>query len=321
MDILYIGSGKGPEAKLIPKIGIKFQGVLTGKLRRYFSLKNFLDFFKIPIGFIQSFFILKKFKPSIVFSKGGYVSIPVIFAAHALKIPIVLHESDASPGLANKMAAKKANEICLSYLESSNLFPPNTKKTFTGNPIREELLKGDSSKGYSETAFNKEKPVILIMGGSQGAQKINETVFNCLNELTAKFQIIHICGKGKIRKDLNLQGYKAYEYVNKMLPHLYAITNLIISRSGANSLAEINALDVPSILIPIGSAASRGEQYLNAIAHRKLNPETIIIENEKLDKEGFIKAINEIMANPKTPNKKDSNAVSKIIEVIEKFLK
>jgi len=313
--MLYIGSKKGPEAKMIPEIGVKFRGIMTGKLRRYFSWQNFIDFFKIPIGIVQSYFTLRKFKPSVVFSKGGYVGIPVVYAAKWLKIPIILHESDVLPGLANRMAAKKASVICMAFDECKVNFPKDVKKVLTGNPIREFILKGDRVKGFNITGFSEDLPVILVMGGSQGAKHINEAIIKALPKIDA--QIIHITGKGKkIHEDTNK--YKSFEYINKELADIYAITDLVVTRSGANSLAEIEALGIPAILIPIGKAASRGEQTLNAVAYQKRNPQTIIIEDEELTSE---KLLQNLLQNLNTDQNTHStnNASDKIIEVLEEY--
>ncbi len=312
-QILYIGSNKGPESKMIPEIDVDFKGIYTGKLRRYFSWQNFIDFFRIPIGVIQSFFILKKFKPKVVFSKGGYVSIPVTYAASWLKIPIILHESDVLPGLANRIAAKKASVICMAFDECKVNFPKNIKKVLTGNPIRESLLKGDPDKGYKITGFSNAKPVILVMGGSQGAKHINEALINALPKIDG--QIIHITGKGKKIRD-NSENYKSFEYLNQELADIYSITDLVVCRSGANSLAEIEALGIPAILIPIGRSASRGEQTLNAIAYKKMHTDTIIINDEDLTSDKLIHAVSEL-SDKNTKKHQKNFALNNVIEVIE----
>lgn len=316
IKVLYIGSNKGPEAKMIPEIGVEFKGIMTGKLRRYFSFKNFIDFFKIPIGTLQSFFILKKFKPAVVFSKGGYVGIPVVYAASRLKIPVILHESDILPGLANRMAAKKASVICMAFDECKVNFPKDIKKVLTGNPIREFLLKGDAEKGYKLTGFNANKPVILVMGGSQGALHINKAIIEMLPKIDA--QIIHITGIGKKLHE-DTEKYKSFEFLNEELADIYAISNLVICRSGANSLAEIEALGIPAILIPIGKAASRGEQTLNAIAYKKAHEKTEIINDEDLTAELLLEKVLQII-NIKKTGLASNSASNKIIEVIEEYV-
>lgn len=327
--ILYIGSKKGPEATMIPDLGFAYKSVPTGKLRRYFSFWNFVDFFKIPFGIIAAYFILRKFKPAVVFSKGGYVSLPVIYAAHWLKIPIVLHESDASPGLANRLSAKKANLLCLAYEESAKHFPSGLKKVVTGNPVRESILKGETERGYSTLGFSDVVPTILVMGGSQGAQKVNEAVFNIVADLVQHYQVIHICGKGKLPSDLKLDEklrdrYKTFEYVDKELADYYAITDLVVSRSGANSIAEIEALEIPAILVPIGSAASRGEQMLNAIAYKKFCTGTKIIPNDEFTATRLKEAIAKMLpyeefVKGKHHVEKECEGTNKVLDVLKRY--
>lgn len=316
VEILYIGSSRGPEAKMIPEIGIKFKGIQVGKLRRYFSFQNLIDFFRLPIGFLQSFFTLLKFKPAVVFSKGGYVGIPVVYAAKFLKIPIVLHESDVLPGLANKMASDLADVICMSYVETKDFITRKVRKVVTGNPVREFITQGDREKGLKFCGFNEELPIILVMGGSQGAKHINDILVESLKNIQAR--VVHITGKGKGLKENNYR-YKSFEYLNKELPDIYAICDLIISRAGANSLAEIDALGIPAILIPIAKAASRGEQTINAEAHKKLHPETIIIKDEELTADILIKSVAKILQAPKKA-KHINNASEKIIEILEEYV-
>lgn len=316
VEILYIGYKKGPEAKMIPEIGIKFKGVQAGKLRRYFSWENFFDFFRLPIGFVQSFFALLKFKPKVVFSKGGYVGIPVVFAAKALRIPVVLHESDVLPGLANKIASDLADVICMSYVETKDLITRQVKKVVTGNPVREFITQGDRNSGFDYCGLNQDRKVVLVMGGSQGAQHINEALIKSLSKIDAN--IIHITGKGKKVHD-DTDQYKSFEYIDKELPDIYAISDVIVSRAGANSLAEIDALGIPSILIPIAKAASRGEQTINAEAHKKLNPETIIIKDEELSADNLADSISKLLQSPKK-EKHENNATDKILEVLESYV-
>ncbi|MFC1656270.1 glycosyltransferase [Patescibacteria group bacterium] len=329
IEVLYIGSKKGPEATMIPALGFDYKSVPTGKLRRYFSLWNFIDLFKVPFGILSAYFILRKFKPAVVFSKGGYVSLPVIYASHWLKIPIVLHESDASPGLANKLSAKKASLLCLAYEESAEHFPANVEKIVTGNPVREDILKGDASSGHSILGFDEVLPTVLVMGGSQGAQKVNEAVFSVIGDLVPHYQVIHICGKGKLPKAVKLDDklrdrYKTFEYVDKELADYYAITDLVVSRSGANSIAEIEALGIPTILVPIGSAASRGEQMLNAMAYKKVRDNTEIIPNDEFDGKRLKDAIAKILpfegfVKGKHHVEEESAGTNKVVEVLKGY--
>lgn len=328
--ILYLGSKQGPEARMIPPMNIPFKSVATGKLRRYFSLQNIIDIFKIPFGILQSFIALKRFKPHAVFSKGGYVSVPVMIAARMLKIPTILHESDITPGLANRLCAKRASVLCLSHFESQRFFTHHKNKVVTGNPVRERILNGDKEKAYVATGFSKHIPTILVMGGSQGARHINKEIALAANELAKHYQIIHITGKGKLPEALPISEqyrsrYKAYEYVDKNLPHFYAITDVIIARSGANTLAEIDALNIPAILIPIGKNASRGEQLLNAFAYQESHEDTLVIEDELLTYRKLIKAIKTILPwdsfeSSQRKHNAHSKGTEKILHVLDNYL-
>jgi len=328
--MLYIGSRHGPEEKLIKRIGINFQSILTGKYRRYFSFSNFIDFFKVPWGMFQAYKILKKFRPNVVFSKGGFVSIPVVYAAKFLKLPIVIHESDVTPGLANKLASKKANILCLAHFESQRYFRSKINKVVTGNPIREMVLKGDKERGYQITGFNNKSPVILVMGGSSGAQHINDEMALAINDLVPDYQVLHICGKGKTEKAIPLSEnnrfkYRIYEYVEDELPDFYAISDLVITRAGANSLAEIEALNIPVIIIPIGKAASRGDQIMNAFLYQEKHPDTKVIEDELLSYKALIHLINVMVPFDKYVKKErkfhnTSDAVTNIINVLDQYL-
>jgi UDP-N-acetylglucosamine--N-acetylmuramyl-(pentapeptide) pyrophosphoryl-undecaprenol N-acetylglucosamine transferase len=315
---------------MIPKINIAYKGISTGKLRRYFSFENFTDLFRVPIGIAQAFSILRAFKPQVVFSKGGYVSIPVMFAARLLKIPIVLHESDITPGLATKIGAKNASILCLAHHESQRYFIKHKNKIVTGNPVRETIFQGKKEQAYKLTGFSKDIPTILVMGGSQGAKHINEDISLAANKLTQHYQIIHIAGHGKLPNALSISEeyksrYKVYEYVDEQLPHFYQITDLAIARSGANTLAEIDALKIPAILIPIGSNASRGEQLLNAFAYQEKHEETLVIEDELLTYKNLTHAIGKILPWDKYKQiekeiPKESQGVKNIIAVLDGYL-
>jgi UDP-N-acetylglucosamine--N-acetylmuramyl-(pentapeptide) pyrophosphoryl-undecaprenol N-acetylglucosamine transferase len=265
-ELLYIGSKNGPEKVLAEKAGVLFEAVACGKLRRYLSFENVKDFFRVPVGIFQARKILKEFKPDKVFSKGGFVSVPVCVAAWSLKIPVVLHESDFSPGLANRISAKFADTICVSFEESKKFFRKKNVKV-CGNPVRKMIFGGKKEKGFTLTGFTPDKPVLLIMGGSLGAKQINDLTFNNLPELLKHCQVVHITGKGKgsinhVRE--KLKDYKQFEYLHEELADIYAITDLVVGRAGANTLAEISALGLPSVLIPLSLDVSRGDQIENA---------------------------------------------------------
>lgn len=263
-DIHYIGSYEGIERKLIEDFRIPYYGISTGKLRRYFDLKNFSDPFRVIKGFMEAKSVLKTLKPNVIFSKGGFVSVPVVRAASALKLPCIIHESDMTPGLANSLCIPAAQKVCCNFPETLQNLPPE-KAVLTGSPIREELTKGDKQTGLAMCGFNAGKPVIMVIGGSLGAAGINSLVREALPQLLEDFQVVHVCGKEKIDNLLlNKEGYKQFEYVKEDLKHLFAMADIVISRAGANAICELLALRKPSLLIPLPAHSSRGDQILNA---------------------------------------------------------
>ncbi len=263
-DIHYIGSYEGIERRLIEDYRIPYYGISTGKLRRYFDLKNFSDPFRVIKGFMEAKQVLKTLKPDIVFSKGGFVSVPVVRAASALKIPCIIHESDMTPGLANSLCIPVAKKVCCNFPETLQKLPEE-KAVLTGSPIRAELTKGDKEKGLSMCGFHSGKPVIMVIGGSLGAAGVNTLVREALPKLLEDFQVVHICGKEKIDNLLlSTDGYKQFEYVKEDLKDLFAMADIVISRAGANAICELLALRKPSLLIPLPARASRGDQILNA---------------------------------------------------------
>jgi len=263
-DIHYIGSYEGIEKKLIEDYHIPYYGISTGKLRRYFDIKNFSDPFRVLKGFAEARKILKALKPDIVFSKGGFVSVPVVRAAAMLKIPCIIHESDMTPGLANSLCIPVAQKICCNFPETLQNLPAE-KAILTGSPIRNELMKGSRESGLKMCGFNVAKPVIMVIGGSLGASEVNKLVREALPKLLEDFQIVHICGKDKIDNLLlNTEGYKQFEYVKDELKDLFAMADLVISRAGANAICELLTLRKPNLLIPLPAHASRGDQILNA---------------------------------------------------------
>lgn len=262
-DIHYIGSYEGIEKKLIEDFDIPYYGIATGKLRRYLDIKNLSDPFRVMKGYHEARKILKVIQPDIVFSKGGFVSVPVVRAAASLKIPCIIHESDMTPGLANKLCIPVAKKVCCNFPETLQNLPPD-KAVLTGSPIRLELSKGNVEAAYKLCDFHSSKPVIMVIGGSLGATNINKLVREALTELLKDFQIVHICGKEKVDNLLlTTKGYKQFEYVKSELKDLFAMSDLVISRAGANAICELLALKKPNLLIPLCNG-SRGDQILNA---------------------------------------------------------
>lgn len=324
-EIYYVGSYDGIEKKLIEELGIPYYGISSGKLRRYFDLRNFIDPFKVLRGYFQSKKLMKKIKPDIVFSKGGFVSVPVARAAARKKIPVILHESDMTPGLANKLALPKATKICCNFPETiKNL--PEGKAVVTGTPIRTELFKGDKEAARRFCGFTDDKPVILFIGGSTGSQIINDTLSACLDELLKTYNIIHLCGKGKANAANNgKKGYVQYEYIKKELADLFALADIAISRAGANAICELLALRKPNVLIPLSLAASRGDQILNAESFEKSGYSKLLKE-EDLTTSSLVSAINETYADrdkyiEAMKKSQQSNAIEVITEMIESLTK
>lgn len=263
-EITYMGSYDGIEKKLIADFNIPYVGISTGKFRRYLDIKNLTDPFRVIKGFSEARKYLREFKPDVVFSKGGFVSVPVVRAAASLGIPCIIHESDMTPGLANKLCISSAYKICCNFPETMKLLPEN-KAVLTGSPIRRELAQGNKVAGLNMCGFTANKPVILVMGGSLGAANVNKAVREALPRLLEDYQIVHLCGKDKMDNLLlNTSGYKQFEYVKSELKDLFAMADIVISRAGANAICELLALKKPNILIPLPSASSRGDQLLNA---------------------------------------------------------
>ena len=318
-EIAYVGSEDGIEKELMLDCGVSYIGVPTGKLRRYFDLKNFTDPFRVIKGFSEARRFLKSYRPDVVFSKGGFVSVPVVRAAASLRIPCVIHESDMTPGLANKLCYSAAAKICCNFPETMEKLP-GKKAVLTGTPIRAELFSGDREEGLRICGFAKDavisaaeastastdsaenvprivpeivpeiapgivpdtgKPVLMIMGGSQGAQSVNEAVRKHLDELLRDFRVIHLCGAGKYDASLdNVEGYRQFEYVKDDLKHLFAAADVIVSRAGANAIFEILALQKPNLLIPL-SVGTRGDQILNARSFEAQGFSKVLVESEE----------------------------------------
>jgi UDP-N-acetylglucosamine--N-acetylmuramyl-(pentapeptide) pyrophosphoryl-undecaprenol N-acetylglucosamine transferase len=290
-QIFYLGGKKGIEKNLIPK-EIPFYGISSGKLRRYFSLKNFVDPFLILVGITQAFFICRKIKPDVIFSKGGFVAFPVVFAGWLNRIPVIIHESDLTVGLANRLSRPFAKKVCLAFPRENIA----ANEVFTGNPIRKELLHGDAKKGRLICGFVKDKPVILVWGGSLGAEKVNQVVRKALPQLLEKFQIAHICGEGKEDKDYCDAGYCQFGYLKEEFADLLALADLVIARSGANSVYEIIALKKPHIFIPLSKKQSRGDQIFNARYFERLGM-SYVLDEEDLNQESLLTSVDVVFKN------------------------
>lgn len=324
-EVHYIGSYEGIESKLIPELDVPYYGIASGKLRRYIDLKNISDPFKVVKGLHQARVLLKQIKPDVVFSKGGFVAVPVVVAAKSRGIPCVIHESDMTPGLANKICIPCASRVCTNFPETIKHLPAE-KAVLTGSPIREELFHGRKEKGLSFCGFDSNRPVILIIGGSLGAAAVNTAVRNILPALLKEFQIIHLCGKDKIDTSLKgTKGYVQFEYIKEELSDLMAAADIMISRAGANAICEILALRKPNILIPLSAQASRGDQILNAASFEKAGYSIVIREDDVTDdkllnavhqayeqREEYVKAMKRSQLN---------NSIEKIVGLINEAAK
>ncbi len=320
-EIRYIGSYDGIEKSLIEKEGLPYDGIASGKLRRYLDLKNLSDPFRVGKGYFQALSLLRKYKPDVVFSKGGFVAVPVVLAAQTLRIPTVVHESDMTPGLANKLCIPKAKFVCCSFADTLKHLP-ETKAIFTGLPIRKELLSGNRLAGLNFTGLTANKPLLLVVGGSTGSVAVNTAIRGILPELLKEFQVVHLCGKDKLDPSVTAEGYVQYEYIRDELKDLLAAADLVVSRAGANAICELLALRKPNVLIPLSKNASRGDQILNADAFARQGF-SAVIEEEDISEDALLSLIRDTYAKRQAYiDAMDQNSVqdsaASVIQVIEK---
>lgn len=320
-EIHYIGSKDGIETKLMGEFDIPYYGISSGKLRRYFDLKNFTDPARILKGYAEAAGIIKRVRPDVIFSKGGFVTVPVVLAAKRKKVPCVLHESDISPGLANRLCIPSATAICANFPETLSHLPEE-KAHLTGSPIRKELFSGNRLKGLDFCGFTADKPVVLVIGGSLGSVRVNDAVREILPQLLGKYQVIHLCGKDKVDQQLEgTKGYVQFEYIQKELCDLLDAADLVISRAGANAICELLALHKPNILIPLSLEASRGDQILNAASFEKQGF-SYVIKEEDLTSEKLLNAVEEVYQNKRTyisamEASNQHNAVIRVADIID----
>ena len=295
-EIAYVGSYEGIEKKLIADFNIPYTGISTGKFRRYLDPKNFSDPFRVMKGFVEARNYLKNYQPDVVFSKGGFVSVPVVRAAASLHIPCIIHESDMTPGLANKLCIPVAEKVCCNFPETMKNIPAD-KAVLTGSPIRAELAEGSKLAGLNMCGFTANKPVIMVIGGSLGAANVNKAVRDALPKLLEDFQVVHLCGKDKIDNLLlNTPGYKQFEYIKAELKDIFAMADVVISRAGANAICELLALRKPNLLIPLSANASRGDQILNAESFQKQGFSYLLPE-EEITNEKFLDTIHQVYSD------------------------
>ncbi len=289
-EIFYVGSKEGMEKDIMANYDVPYYGISSGKLRRYFDMKNFTDPFRILHGYHEARKLLKMIKPDVVFSKGGFVTVPLVKAATQKHIPCVLHESDMSPGLANRLCIKSADMICTNFPETVKHLPEG-KAQVTGSPIRQELFEGDKKAGLDLCGFDESKPVIMIIGGSLGSVRVNEAVRAILPELLKDYQVVHLCGKEKLDEALvGTKGYVQFEYIQDELKDLMKAADIVISRAGANAICELAALQKPNILIPLSLEASRGDQILNADSFKRQGY-SYLLREEDMTNETLLEAV------------------------------
>lgn len=262
-DIHYIGSQNGIERELLTAYPtVQYHGIDAGKLRRYISLKNLSDPFRVLHGMAQSHALLRRLRPQVLFSKGGFVSVPVVLSAPK-DCHVFVHESDYSPGLANRLATRRADTICCSFADTVGHFPRG-RAVHTGTPIRAALYAGDKARGLAFCGFSEQKPLLLCMGGSLGAGPLNEALRAALPQLLPFFNIVHLTGKGKADTGFAQNGYRQFEYIGAEMGDLLTAADLVLSRAGANAVFELLALQKTALLVPLPAASSRGDQLQNA---------------------------------------------------------
>ncbi len=323
--IHYIGSLSGIEKTLMTsQSGVTYHGIHTGKLRRYFDLQNFTDPFRVLKGISESRKLMKEIRPDVVFSKGGFVAVPVAMAAHRAKVPLLCHESDLTPGLANRISSRYADRIATTFPECAKALGP--KAVCTGTPLRRELYLGSREEGLRLSGFTGEKPILLMTGGSLGAQSVNRALREALPQLTQQLDVIHLTGKGNLDQALEgTPGYRQFDYVQDEMPHLLAAADLVLSRAGSNTLCELQALKKPMLLVPYPKGASRGDQILNAESYRQRGLAEVLLQ-ENMNADTLTQAVFRLRedaptlraALEKAPAADGTEAICRLIREIEK---
>ncbi len=326
-DILWVGDRRGKEEEYAKRLGIEYRGILTGKLRRYFSLKNILDVFRVCAGVFQSFFLLLRFRPDIVFSKGGFVAVPPVFAARLLRIPVVTHESDILPGLATKIIAMSARIVCVSWKKTEDSFL-GKNVVLTGNPLRGVITSGKKAQGIRFLGFPESLPTVLVIGGSLGASSLNEAAWEMRERFDLLFNLVHQCGEGKRRVGAgDDERYRQYEFIRDEMGNVLAAADIVVSRSGAGALFEIGYMKKPSVLVPLPKSKSRGEQMHNA-RYFEEHGAAVVLEDETLSGEVLFTTIGTLLGDPSLMQEMGQNAASlctqdaakRIVDTLESFL-
>jgi UDP-N-acetylglucosamine--N-acetylmuramyl-(pentapeptide) pyrophosphoryl-undecaprenol N-acetylglucosamine transferase len=311
LDLCWIGEKGGKEQEWSSSLGVPYFGIRTGKLRRYFSFQNLTDIFSVLVGIVQAHRILKRAKPAVLFSKGGFVSVPPALAARRLNIPVVTHESDMHPGLATRIIARNASVVCVSFERSAAAFE-GRRVEYTGNPVREALRSADPSRGARFLDFQDPLPVVTVLGGSLGASSLNRAVQEMREEGQLSFNLVHQCGRGKVDQGPDRERrFRRFEFIGDEIGDVLAVSDLIISRAGAGALCEIGFLGKPSILVPLPRSKSRGEQIENARSFQKRGA-ALVIEDERLSGGTIVSAIEDLLHNPERLKSMGSDATALI---------
>lgn len=296
-EVHYFGTAQGIEHELIAPLKIPYHTVSSERLRRYFDWRNFLTPFKVIAGLLAAVTKVHQVKPDVLFSKGGFVSFPVVVGAWVNRIPVIIHESDLSPGLANKLSFPFATKICVGFKEAMSSITHKEKVVFTGSPLRQAIFDADVSRAHEELGLDPERKIIMVTGGSQGARHINEVVRQELDTLLKLGQVVHLCGKGNLDERFEgRQGYLQLEYLNERFADLMAASSVVICRAGANTLLELVKLERPSVLIPLPLASSRGDQHLNA-KNFQAQGMAKMLPDEQLNGSSLLEAVEDVLAN------------------------
>ena len=323
-ELHYIGTERGIEHTLISQIpGVTYHVVQSGKLRRYFSLQNFTDPFRVLHGAFTSVRLMRKLKPDVCFSKGGFVSVPVVIGAWLAHVPTVCHESDITPGLANRISAKFVDRVATTFPECAKAL--GSKAEITGTPLRPQLFVGQRQKGLAMAGFTGEKPVLLMTGGSLGAQSVNQCLRACLPSLLPRMDVLHLCGKGNLAPELEgLAGYCQLEFLGDDMADALAAADIVLSRAGSNTLSELLALAKPMLLVPYPLSASRGDQIRNAESYARQGLAHVLLQ-ESMTPDTLTAAIGNLLAQKDAlratmeayPVKDGTDAVLRMIEEVQ----
>jgi UDP-N-acetylglucosamine--N-acetylmuramyl-(pentapeptide) pyrophosphoryl-undecaprenol N-acetylglucosamine transferase len=302
VNFLFVGTRKGkPEKKMVQESHLPFCAIFSGKLRRYFSWQNFIDPFYIILGFVQSFFILLKYRPWAVVSAGGFVAVPLSLAARLVRVPVFIHQQDIVPGLANKILAPLAEKITVSFKKSLSDFP-SKKVVFTGNPFRKIILQGDRARAFHRFNLQTGLPVLLIMGGGTGAKNINEFIFKIIPCLVKFCQVIHLTGKNKgqaiVQEDLTINRYHQIEFLTREMPDVYKVADLVITRAGLGALTELSVLAKPSLVVPIVDS----HQEINA-QYFKEKEAIVLVREKELIADKFLNQVENLIKNQEELNR------------------